>query len=224
MFAGFLANIFWSYFIALSINFELSVETFFATAKYIYLSPYVRSLTYILGAIAGWYLLEQHRPHQHPLQKSADSEAESLSGGSNNCLRLSKLKEHLYWNTAIVSILICVFLSYSRDKSHLSAISLIVFGRLAFGLAICWTIMASAMGKVSWWSQLLEYSIFKHLNRLTYAIYLVNPFLITFVYGQTSASIHAEPLMIVSFSLLLSLLIDLIVSKQSIYSAFSASE
>lgn len=202
VFAGFLANILWSYFIALSINFELSVETFFATAKYIYLSPYVRSLTYILGAIAGWYLLEQHRPHQHTPTADSDAETDSIanlkSNRSGNILRLSRLKEHLYWNIAIVSIFICVFLSYSRDKSHLSAISLVVFGRLAFGLAICWTIMASAMGKVSWWSQLLEYSIFKHLNRLTYAIYLVNPFLITFVYGQTSASIHAEPLLIVS--------------------------
>lgn len=170
------ANIIWSYFIGLKINFDLSVETFFATAKDLYLSSYVRILTYLMGCIAGWYLLER---------KTAQ-------------LQINKFKQQLYWNSALMVIVICAFGSYTRDKSSLNAVSLIVFGRFLFTLAICWIIILSASGCECWWSKILGMPLFKHLNELSYAIYLLNPFVITFIFGQNNSSMHAQPILLVS--------------------------
>uniref|UniRef100_A0A1A9ZAU2 Nose resistant-to-fluoxetine protein N-terminal domain-containing protein n=1 Tax=Glossina pallidipes TaxID=7398 RepID=A0A1A9ZAU2_GLOPL len=163
-------NVIWTYGIGLNVNFELSFDTFLATANYIYLSPFVRSLPYIMGAMGAWYLIENRE----------------------RLITLSEAHTSLRWNLAILVICMCLFSTAKRDLSSLGALTLVVIGRLCLSTAICWTVIGSATGRTCWWSQLLEAKLFQHLNKLTYAIYLLNPLVIVLLFSLTSASIHAD--------------------------------
>ncbi|KAI9582470.1 hypothetical protein GQX74_009857 [Glossina fuscipes] len=167
------ANVIWTYAIGLNVNFELSFDTFLATANYIYLSPFVRSLPYIMGAMGAWHLIENRE----------------------RLITLSEAHISLRWNLAILVFFICLFSTAKRDLSSLGAVTLIVVGRLCLSAAICWTGIGSATGRSCWWSQLLEAKLFQHLNKLSYAIYLLNPLVIVLLFSLTSASIHADLIM-----------------------------
>uniref|UniRef100_A0A1A9WWG1 Nose resistant-to-fluoxetine protein N-terminal domain-containing protein n=1 Tax=Glossina brevipalpis TaxID=37001 RepID=A0A1A9WWG1_9MUSC len=171
------ANVIWTYAIGLNVNFELSFDTFLATANHIYLSPFVRSLPYIMGAIGAWYLVE----HRERIKT------------------LSEPHVGLLWNLAILTFFLCLFSTAKRDLSSFGAVTLIVVGRLCLSAAICWTIIGSATGRTCWWSQFLESKPFQHLNKLSYAIYLLNPFVIVLFFSMTSASIHADLMMMSVF-------------------------
>ncbi|KAL9915224.1 nose resistant to fluoxetine protein 6-like isoform 1-T3 [Glossina fuscipes fuscipes] len=171
------ANVIWTYAIGLNVNFELSFDTFLATANYIYLSPFVRSLPYIMGAMGAWHLIENRE----------------------RLITLSEAHISLRWNLAILVFFICLFSTAKRDLSSLGAVTLIVVGRLCLSAAICWTVIGSATGRSCWWSQLLEAKLFQHLNKLSYAIYLLNPLVIVLLFSLTSASIHADLIMMSIF-------------------------
>uniref|UniRef100_A0A1A9USB3 Nose resistant-to-fluoxetine protein N-terminal domain-containing protein n=1 Tax=Glossina austeni TaxID=7395 RepID=A0A1A9USB3_GLOAU len=168
-------NVIWTYAVGLNVNFELSFDTFLATANYIYLSPFVRSLPYIMGAMGAWYLIEYRE----------------------RLVTLSEAHISLRWNLAILVFFTCLFSTAKRDLSSLGAVTLIVFGRLCLSAAICWTVIGSATGRACWWSQLLEAKLFQHLNKLSYAIYLLNPLVIVLLFSLTSASIHADLIMMI---------------------------
>ncbi|KAM7343794.1 nose resistant to fluoxetine protein 6-like [Cochliomyia hominivorax] len=170
----FIANIVWSFSIGLNINFQLSFDTFFATGTDIYISPFVRVLPYIMGAAAGWYFLEYKKRE----------------------FDLSEFQEKLFWNLSILTFFICIYSTIKRDMSYIMAISLFVVGRFLFSISICWMIIGSATGRKSTWSRFLEAKPFQHLNRLSYAIYLLNPFVIALFFGLTSVSTHADPFML----------------------------
>lgn len=163
----------WSYGIGLSIKFQLSFDAAFATGTEIYTSPFVRILPYILGAITAWSLVERRSQQE-----------------------LSDIQERSSWHFALLVFFTCIYSTIKRDLSSLLAISLFVLGRLFFSLSVCWMIAGSAQGRGVWWSRLLEAKGFQHLSRLSYAIYLLNPLVIAFIYGLTSSSTHADPLML----------------------------
>ncbi|XP_037826594.1 O-acyltransferase like protein-like [Lucilia sericata] len=170
----FIANMVWSFRIGLNINFQLSFDTFFATGTEIYISPFVRVLPYIMGAVAGWYFLE-HKKREFDL---------------------SEFQEKCLWNLSLLTFFICIYSTVKRDMSYIMAISLFVLGRLLFSLSICWMIIGSATGRSTCWSRFLEAKPFQHLNRLSYGIYLLNPFVIALFFGLTSVSTHADPFML----------------------------
>ncbi|XP_034483397.1 nose resistant to fluoxetine protein 6 [Drosophila innubila] len=163
----------WSYGIGLTIKFQLSFDAAFATGTEIYTSPFVRILPYILGSITAWFLLEKRSQ-----------------------LELSDMQERSCWHFALCVFFICIYSTIKRDLGSLLAISLFVLGRLFFSLSVCWMIAGSAKGRGVWWSRLLEAKGFQHLSRLSYAIYLLNPLVIAFIYSLTSSSTHADPLML----------------------------
>ncbi|XP_067634108.1 nose resistant to fluoxetine protein 6-like [Eurosta solidaginis] len=170
IFAG---TIIWTYSIGFGTKFQLSFDSAFATGTDIYISPFVRVLPYVMGAITAWNLLER--------QSQFD---------------LSEMKEKCFWNLAILTFFCCIYSTFKRDLSVLASVTLIVAGRFLFGLSICWTILGSATGRGTWWSRILEGKVFQHINRVTYAIYLLNPFVIAFVFSLTNASTHADPLVL----------------------------
>ncbi|XP_065367677.1 nose resistant to fluoxetine protein 6-like [Calliphora vicina] len=170
----FIANMVWSFSIGLNINFQLSFDTFFATGTDIYISPFVRVLPYIMGAAAAWYFLE-HKKREFDL---------------------SEFQEKCLWTLSFLTFFICIYSTVKRDMSYIMAISLFVVGRLLFSMSICWMIIGSATGRSTCWSRFLEAKPFQHLNRLSYAIYLLNPFVIALFFGLTSVSTHADPFML----------------------------
>ncbi|XP_036330636.1 nose resistant to fluoxetine protein 6-like [Rhagoletis pomonella] len=170
IFAGTIA---WSYSIGLDSKFQLSFDSVFATGTEIYMSSFVRILPYVVGAATAWYLLER-----------------------NSQIELSETKEKCMWNLAILVFFTCIYSTIKRDMSVLSAVSLFIFGRFFFSLSICWMIVGSATGRGIWWSRILEAKVFQHINRVSYGIYLINPFVIAFFFSLTNASTHADPLML----------------------------
>ncbi|XP_013103772.1 nose resistant to fluoxetine protein 6 [Stomoxys calcitrans] len=168
------ANIMWSYGIGFNTNFQLSFDTLFTTGTDIYISPFVRVMPYIIGCIAGWAYVEyQLRPTD-----------------------MSDFKESLCWNLSIIVFFVCQYSTVKRDVSPVTAISLFVVGRLLFSMAISWVIIGSAAGRGVVWSRFLEAKVFQHLNRISYAFYLLNPFVIAFFFGLTNSSTHADPFML----------------------------
>lgn len=165
----------WSYSIGLDSKFQLSFDSAFATGTEIYISPFVRILPYALGAVTAWYLL------QRQLQ-----------------IDMSEMKEKCFWNLAILVFFSCIYSTIKRDMSVFSAVTLFIVGRLLFSLSVCWMIVGSATGRGIWWSRILEAKVFQHINRVTYGIYLLNPFVIAFFFSLTNASTNADPLMMVS--------------------------
>ncbi|XP_039956789.1 nose resistant to fluoxetine protein 6-like [Bactrocera tryoni] len=165
-------TIVWSYSIGLDTKFQLSFDSVLATGTDIYISPFVRILPYVLGAVTAWYLLQR--------QSQID---------------ISELKEKCFWNLAIFIFFTCIYSTIKRDMSVFSAITLFIVGRLLFSLSICWMIVGSATGRGVWWSRILEAKVFQHINRVTYGIYLLNPFVIAFFFSLTNASTNADPLM-----------------------------
>ncbi|XP_061401258.1 uncharacterized protein LOC133337009 [Musca vetustissima] len=167
-------NILWSYGIGMSTKFQLSFDTMFATGTDIYISPFVRILPYIIGAIAGWAFVEYRlRP--------AD---------------LSEMQEKSCWHLSISIFFVCMYSTIKRDISTIMAITLFVVGRILFSMAISWMIIGSATGRRTMWSRFLEAKPFQHFNRISYAMYLLNPFVIALFFSFTNSSTDADPLML----------------------------
>ncbi|XP_037954991.1 nose resistant to fluoxetine protein 6-like [Teleopsis dalmanni] len=175
LFAG---NVLWTYCIGLNSKFQLSFDAAFATGTEIYISPFVRILPYIMGAVSAWYLFERQQEEQ------------------TQRIEISETKEKCCWNLSILVFFVCIYSTIKRDISYLFSISLFVIGRYFFSLTICWMIVGSATGRGIWWSRILEAKVFQHVNRLSYAIYLLNPFVIGFFFSFTNVSTHADPFML----------------------------
>jgi peptidoglycan/LPS O-acetylase OafA/YrhL len=54
------------------------------------------------------------------------------------------------------------------------------------------------MSHSDWLTRFLSARFFVHVNKLTYAIYLLNPLIITLVFGISDNSVHADPVPAVS--------------------------
>ncbi|XP_073848850.1 nose resistant to fluoxetine protein 6-like isoform X2 [Musca autumnalis] len=167
-------NILWSYGIAMNNMFQLSFDAMFATGTVIYISPFVRILPYIIGSIAGWVFLEYNlRP--------AD---------------LTEVQEKSCWHLSLLVFFVCMYSTIKRDIFTIMAITLFVVGRVLFSMAVSWMIIGSATGRSTVWSRFLEAKPFQHLNRISYAIYLINPFVIALFFAFTNSSTDADPLML----------------------------
>lgn len=175
MVTSLIASIVWTYISGLSAKFLLSFDVTFATGTEIYTNPFVRIMPYLMGIIAAWYFIEKQ-----------------------GIFDISQLKEKCIWNLALLVFFSCIYSTYRRDISYFSSISLFVVGRFLFSASTCWMIIGSATGRGSWWSRLLEAKLFQHINRLTYAIYLLNPFIIALIFSLTETSTHVDPLLLVS--------------------------
>lgn len=173
--SGFVANIMWSYGVGINCKLEFSFDSFYATGSLIYTSPFVRVLPYIVGALAAWCFQESRLQY-----------------------KLSSLQERCLWHFCLAVFFICIYSTVKRDLGHLITISLFVLGRVIFSLVTCWMIVGSAKGSSVWWSRLLEAKFFQHINRLSYAIYLINPLVISLFYGLTTGSTHVDLLTMVS--------------------------
>ncbi|XP_016972375.1 nose resistant to fluoxetine protein 6 [Drosophila rhopaloa] len=171
--SGLLATIIWSYGIGISTKFEFSFDSTYATGTQIYTSPFVRVLPYIVGSIVAWGFLEQRFQ-----------------------MEMSERRTRRMWHLSLQVFVGCIYSTVKRDLGYLITISLFVLGRGLFSLTVCWMIVGSASGSGVWWSRLLEAKCFQHLNRLSYAIYLLNPLVIALVYSLASTSSAVDPFLL----------------------------
>lgn len=188
--AGLCGTIIWQVIIGFRLHYQLSYDVMFATGTQVYISPFVRIMPYFLGTATGWYLANNKKSTAS--SNLTDAEA-----------TVSPLMEKCLWNLAILIFFGCIYSTIHRAMSTLATICLFVGGRFSFSLAVSWMIVGSATGRSVWWSRILEHRIFQHVNKLSYAIYLLNPFIINIVFSLNKQSTHADPFILVSFLLLI---------------------
>lgn len=85
----------------------------------------------------------------------------------------------------------------NRGISHIIAAPLITGIRIFYSASIAWMIVASQTGHGGLFARILNCSVFVHVNKLSYAIYLLNPALITVIYGYKDHSTHVDPITMV---------------------------
>lgn len=94
------------------------------------------------------------------------------------------------WIGAAIVIIITHTCTIFRTLTPLSAVPIITCIRIFYPASISWIIIASHTGYGGPLAHLLNASIFIHLNKLSYAIYLLNPFIIAIVFGFREHSVH----------------------------------
>lgn len=170
---GLLSSVLWTAFVGFEIHYRLSFDVMYHTGTQMYINPFIRISPYIVGSIAGWFLAT-----------------------TKGQFSVNTVFEKCAWNLAILIFFSCIYSTVKRDMSELYTVGLYVFGRLFFSCAIAWVILGSATGRGVWWSRFLELTPFQHLNKLSYGIYLLNPFVVSFVFSLSSTSTHADPIML----------------------------
>ena len=101
----------------------------------------------------------------------------------------------------MTTIAICAHIStFKREISHFWAAPLITFIRVFYPISIAWMIIASHTGYGGTFAKILNYPIFVHINKLSYAIYLLNPAVISILYGWQDHSTHIDPISMVCFN------------------------
>lgn len=94
----------------------------------------------------------------------------------------------------MTTIAICAHVStINREISHLWAAPLITFIRVFYPASISWMILACHTGHGGIFAKLLNFPMFVHVNKLSYAIYLLNPAVISVLYGWQDHSTHIDP-------------------------------
>lgn len=83
--------------------------------------------------------------------------------------------------------------TFDRGVSHIVAAPLITAIRIFYSASLCWMIVASHTGHGGLFAKIMNAPAFVHLNKLSYAIYLLNPVLITVIYGYRDHSSHVDP-------------------------------
>lgn len=195
--AGLCGTIIWQVTIGFRLHYQLSYDVMFATGTHVYISPFVRALPYFLGSATGWYLANIKKSQSAAASTSSTSSSSSSNLTSVNEI-VSPLMEKCLWNLALLIFFGCIYSTVHRAMSTFAAVCLFVGGRLAFSLAVNWMIVGSATGRSVWWSRILEHRLFQHVNKLSYAIYLLNPFIINIVFSLNRQSTHADPFILVS--------------------------
>lgn len=87
--------------------------------------------------------------------------------------------------------------TFDRGVSHIVAAPLITAIRIFYSASLSWMIVASQTGHGGLFAKIMNAPVFVHLNKLSYAIYLLNPVLITVIYGYRDHSSHVDPLTLV---------------------------
>lgn len=103
----------------------------------------------------------------------------------------------MVWAITSTMALLAHISTMDRSISHVIAAPLISSIRILYSASVCWMIVASQMGHGGFFARILNGPIFVHVNKLTYAIYLLNPVIITVVYGWKDHSTHVDPITMV---------------------------
>lgn len=77
------------------------------------------------------------------------------------------------------------------------------------------------MGHGGRFAKILNHPVFVHVNKLSYAIYLLNPAIITVIYGSKDHSTHVDPITMVKYHTHIVLLFkDILTINLSVYKLY----
>lgn len=168
MFFGFFAIIFG---IAMYSKFTPAYDVMHDLGGDLYIAPWTRILPYLIGVGAGWTY------YHH-----------------KDGLPLSQKSIRFMWTLATTVAIMSHLSTINRDISYVWAAPIITAIRVFYSASIAWMIVASALGQGGWFARLMGFHWFVHVNKLSYGIYLLNPFVISVIYGSKDHSTHIDPI------------------------------
>uniref|UniRef100_A0A8D8I3H0 Nose resistant to fluoxetine protein 6 n=1 Tax=Culex pipiens TaxID=7175 RepID=A0A8D8I3H0_CULPI len=158
--------------ITLMHHFVPSYDVLYNTASHLYIAPWARMSPYIVGVYFGWLL-----------------------AATRGKLDVTKEQYRKYWVLACVAMTVSMHCTIKRNFPFPLASIVMVLVRLFVAWATCWTIVATATGYTNNIIRFLSSRFFIHINKLTYGIYLLNPLIITAIFGGSDGSISADPVL-----------------------------
>ncbi|KAI4474738.1 hypothetical protein M0804_014695 [Polistes exclamans] len=137
----------------------------------LYFRPWVRIGPYLVGVITAYIVLKL-----------------------NHKLLWKKKTIILFWILGSLCNLIVLFGLYQTRISVLAAAFYVALGRNVWAIGIAWVIIACCTNNGGIVNRILSWKIWIPLSRLTYAAFLLNPFLLSSVNFFNETSVHFDVL------------------------------
>ncbi|XP_055613836.1 O-acyltransferase like protein-like, partial [Uranotaenia lowii] len=158
--------------ITLMNHFVPSYDVLYNTGKALYIAPWARMSPYVVGVFFGWL----------------------LAAGRGKLIFTQK-QHRKYWAFVCLAMILSMHSTVKRNFPFPLASTVMVLVRIFVAWSICWTVVATAVGYSNVITKILSCKFFIHTNKLTYGIYLINPLIITTVFGLSDGSIIADPVL-----------------------------
>ncbi|XP_045192777.2 O-acyltransferase like protein-like [Mercenaria mercenaria] len=98
------------------------------------------------------------------------------------------------WLLCIGAVCSIVYGPFTKDDEHIftaeQSTAYNTLFRTGWGVAICWIVFACATGYGGWINELLSWSPFVPLGRLTYCAYLLHPFVMAYYYETSPKPVY----------------------------------
>lgn len=140
--------------------------------------------------------------HAHVKEQTTIERSKFLSDQSRNFVihlvnPYLKKAIKMIWIMVAIVVASCHLMPVKRDTSYILTAILLTITRVLYATSISWMILASHSAHGGHFAQFLNHPIFVHINKLSYGIYLVNPVVISAVYGWQNHSTHVNPVSMV---------------------------
>lgn len=144
----------------------------------LYFRPWIRIGPYLVGVIAAYIVLKL-----------------------NNKLLWKKKTIILFWILGSLCNLSVLFGLYQNRLSVLAAAFYVALGRNVWAIGIAWILIACCTNNGGIVNRILSWNVWIPLSRLTYAVFLIHPLVISSVNFLSETSIHFDSLAIVILGL-----------------------
>lgn len=187
--------------IAIFTKFTPAYDVMHSLGTDIYIAPWTRVLPYLIGVAAGYamYTFNGVMPlgEVNIILSIEMLQILTFIGKKNFTfyipIQFIQKTIRIVWSV-MITIAVCSHIStINRQISHIWAAPLITFIRVFYPASIAWMIVASHTGHGGLFAKLLNFPVFVHVNKLSYAIYLLNPAVISVLYGWQDHSTHIDP-------------------------------
>ncbi|XP_041453975.1 nose resistant to fluoxetine protein 6-like [Lytechinus variegatus] len=139
----------------------------------IYGKPYCRIPPYLVGMVLGYLMYKQ----------------------GDRKIRLNPALASLGWAVAVAVGMSCVYGLLGGYKGHLTLAGSMVYemlSRFAWGVFLAWVVFACREGYGGWVNDILSWSFWLPLSRMTYSAYLLHPIIIFIFLGNTKNTMMAS--------------------------------
>jgi len=158
-----------------------------STFDQLYTPPWMRIIPYLIGVGSGWLLV--NRKHT---------------------LDIDKKSAKYSFLAAYAIIIACHNWTIDRSISYTFSSIIITLIRVFYAGSIAWIILASTSTNGAPFAKWLDRKVFVHVNKLSYAIYLLNAVVITFFAGIRDHSDHYHLISMTIMSIGLSVIVYLL--------------
>lgn len=151
-------------------SFFFRIDSLLSNLGQYYVAPWMRMQPYLVGAIIGFVM--------HKLKD----------------LKIKRPKYFVesYWTITIPIFLLTLFITYFKNISYVFFAITFSVGRFCLSLFLGSMVIMCHLGYGGLINRILSSKIFVHLNKLTYLMFLLNPFFITLIEAGRSSSSHYD--------------------------------